>query len=1289
NLKYIHMKRIILILIWGLGTMILATGQEQQAGELLSKAVYEEEVNGELEKAIEGYQTIITEFPDNRPVAAKAYFRMGMCYEKLGLQEAQKAYRAVVNNYPDQQGEVALAKERLSQLLLLAEKVSKTPFTPKFTKIEIPTKPGNGVLSPDGKTLAYISDKALWIVPVHGKTNQNIAGEPVRLTEYMDAWDLANMCAVWSANGKWLAFYATENREEVIYIVSANGGKPVKVPINQQRPDIGGYDYRMSLSPDGKLLAFVDCDQNNIPSIHTAPTDGGSPIRLTGSGFREPSFSPDGRFITIVKIDMKNRLGDEIYVIPATGGDPVLISDDAGAVKSPVWSPDGSMIAFLARKYEKGYNNASNELWIAAVDKKGEPTGLITRTELNNSTVSMLAGWSPDNKIGIWLSTPDKTLLYTVPSTGGQAMQVTTKGSWMPSWSPNGKYLYFDGINTDQLGGLESVPVTGGKVSRSPINSKYQLQPAMPTGGISISPDGEKIVFVGFYSDIDEPEIQKKLKGTHIMVIPVKGGNPIKLTTNPLLDLSDAYPVWSPDGRNIAFLRLENKTENNKIESFTNIYTIPADGGTPKKVSSVNDIVTYGRIDWSPDGKWIGFFSADKTIKIIPAGGGNSKVVVNDVDAHLHFGLSFSPEGDKITYSNKEKLYVVDLNTGNAEEIRTGLDALPTMPDWSPDGSKIAFCAFSEGETDLWFMEDFLPLEDLPQRNETEDFMIRKVIDGTGAGFVGGNPSPDGKYFAFVDWSTYPNDIVIKEIGTKKEIHLKNQTDLNYEGDTGDPYFPIWSPDSKKIAYTWENEDENFYELRVIEIDNSEPDVLIRVSYREGWVQAEDWSPDGQHILVQLTKNGQDQIGLISIKDGSFKQLKEFDGSNPASVRFSPDGHHIAYDFSPNKETTNNDIYILSIDGKRESKLTSHPSHDYLLDWTPSGMEILFASDRTGTTDMWSISFDGVTPQEKPKLIKKNVGLIMPLGSTNIGSLYFSTPGSWWDIYTVTIDPETGKVTTPPMEVPLPYQGYNRRPTWSPNGKYLVYVSDLGELRRPNILSIYTKETGSSKELIQKETYIIPRWFPDSQSILVNQTDVIKIATGEITPFIKLEQDAGVYSLNISSDKKYIYYTIRDKNWKIHSIIRRNLESEEENELYRTNDANLTMALSPDGMKLAVMSLHNKDTRILKILSTMDSSEKIIYTYKHKEFGYKSIAWSPDGKYIYFSERTGSEEKRPDELCRIPATGGDIENLGVNMHLFTDISIHPDGRLITFASFVGLEKPGRVWVMENFLPATK
>ena len=53
------MKRIRLILIFCLVTMIMATGQEQQAGKLLSKAIYQEEVDGELDEAIKTYQLIV------------------------------------------------------------------------------------------------------------------------------------------------------------------------------------------------------------------------------------------------------------------------------------------------------------------------------------------------------------------------------------------------------------------------------------------------------------------------------------------------------------------------------------------------------------------------------------------------------------------------------------------------------------------------------------------------------------------------------------------------------------------------------------------------------------------------------------------------------------------------------------------------------------------------------------------------------------------------------------------------------------------------------------------------------------------------------------------------------------------------------------------------------------------------------------------------------------------------------------------------------------------------------
>lgn len=88
----------------------------QTAEELLPKAIQLEEVKGELEEALEIYQTIVREYPDNRPMAAKAYYHIGMCYEKLGKEEARKAYQQVIQNYQEQKEFVAKAQGRLSIL---------------------------------------------------------------------------------------------------------------------------------------------------------------------------------------------------------------------------------------------------------------------------------------------------------------------------------------------------------------------------------------------------------------------------------------------------------------------------------------------------------------------------------------------------------------------------------------------------------------------------------------------------------------------------------------------------------------------------------------------------------------------------------------------------------------------------------------------------------------------------------------------------------------------------------------------------------------------------------------------------------------------------------------------------------------------------------------------------------------------------------------------------------------------------------------------------------------------
>ena len=75
---------------------------QQSSGQLFEKALYTEEVKGELQNAIDLYQQILESDPENRQITAKSLFQMGMCYEKLGNQEAQKAYQRIIQEFADQ-----------------------------------------------------------------------------------------------------------------------------------------------------------------------------------------------------------------------------------------------------------------------------------------------------------------------------------------------------------------------------------------------------------------------------------------------------------------------------------------------------------------------------------------------------------------------------------------------------------------------------------------------------------------------------------------------------------------------------------------------------------------------------------------------------------------------------------------------------------------------------------------------------------------------------------------------------------------------------------------------------------------------------------------------------------------------------------------------------------------------------------------------------------------------------------------------------------------------------------
>ena len=71
---------------------------QEKAGQLFEKALYHEESEGDLEKAIDLFEKIVKQFSQHREVAAKALLHIGLCYEKLGMQEAQQTYHRVIDD---------------------------------------------------------------------------------------------------------------------------------------------------------------------------------------------------------------------------------------------------------------------------------------------------------------------------------------------------------------------------------------------------------------------------------------------------------------------------------------------------------------------------------------------------------------------------------------------------------------------------------------------------------------------------------------------------------------------------------------------------------------------------------------------------------------------------------------------------------------------------------------------------------------------------------------------------------------------------------------------------------------------------------------------------------------------------------------------------------------------------------------------------------------------------------------------------------------------------------------
>lgn len=595
-----------------------------------------------------------------------------------------------------------------------------------------------------------------------------------------------------------------------------------------------------------------------------------------------------------------------------------------------------------------------------------------------------------------------------------------------------------------------------------------------------------------------------------------------------------------------------------------------------------------------------------------------------------------------------------------------------------------------------------------PAEADASSLTIRRVWGGPSVDLEGG-VSPDGSYLSFVDWST--GDLAVRDLATGTNRRLTNTGGWDQGAD-----YAVWSkpsPDGRQIAYTWFATSEDSVDLRIIGLDGSPPRVLY-ANEELVYPRPEAWSPNGEELLATFARKDRiNQIALISVKDGSVRILKTLDWRQVAGMSLSPDGRYIAYAFPPQEDSPKHDIFVLATNGSRETVVVEHPADDAGPVWTPDGRHLFFTSDRTGTTDAWVVRVADGQPQGSPELLKRDVGRSVSLGFTRDGKYYYGVGRRTQYLYTAELDPQAGGVVASPTAAIERFPGSNGLPAWSPDGKSLAYLSlrsslPVGPVDPPITLCIRSLETGEEREYslgLTSEGYLFLHWSPDGRWLLVKAVDrkkgtglyQIEAHTGEVTLIRHFSDEDNFQWFGDAAflpDSRSILYTYTQKSTQTSPILRRDLESGEE-EVVRTFDGIIpSIALSPDGRRLALIRARSpwgdaseaEGTTLELMSSGGGASRELLKTQDYFE-GISSfpgaLTWSPNGRELLFVKGAYFDLEKPAGLWQISADGGEPQRLGIEMLGLRDIDLHPDGRRIAFTG--GSKWASEVWVMENLL----
>jgi len=690
------------------------SAQENKASVALTAAIYEEEVTGNLDKAVELCLDILKNYPDDRPVAAKTLYHLGLINEKMGKQKATEYFARLVNTYPDQIEMVALAKERLAVLS------SPIPRTLTARRLENPPADISmyGAVSPNGRYLSYtdwrtgdLALRDLEIGQLRPLTNEGTEGKD-NTAVYQSAG-----ASVWSADSKQVA-YVWQIQDSVsehieLRIVGLEGGKPRVITQLTEDREI----WILSWSPDGKHIAALVSQRNEPNQIVLVSTMNGS-VRVLSDLTRQiyPTtirFLSDSRHIIYDCLSDNMNPERDIFVMNIdTGQETPLVQHPADDYLLGC-SMDGQWLIFASDR------TGNLGLWVVSLSG----TKILGEPRLIKPGIERIlpVGLTREGALyyGVIRATEDVFAVDLDPTTGKvtspprKLVESYEGGNFTPSFSPDGEYLAYVSRR-----GNSPYPTNVGNALciRSLDTGEEQVfyreiwrLGLRHIGGPDWSPDGRFIIFGG----------STGISGYSIYRIELKTSEISRIyLCDPNERLSGG--AYGPDEKGfIARAKLD--------AGFSQIVVRDLRSGEEKELFRYPQVERGIRTALSPDAQWLCFSNAGwggiRSLNIMPASGGEVKEIwsfgeIERGTPGIH--PVWSPDGRYILFSAPDTsdmriwdLWRIPVEGGKPEKIGLqrswGIFGLTVLPD----GRKLAFAGRGGASTDseLWVLENFLPEE--------------------------------------------------------------------------------------------------------------------------------------------------------------------------------------------------------------------------------------------------------------------------------------------------------------------------------------------------------------------------------------------------------------------------------------------------------------------------------------------------------------------------------------------------------------------------------------------------